>query len=228
MLAEDQFASITALIAEPSRAKMLWNLLDGRALTAAELATAANVSPQSASNHLAKLTKADLLKVEHQGRHRYYRFARPEVAYVIESIANLMSPATQAPQVSKPVTQGMKYAWTCYDHLAGQIAIELMQAFIQAEFVVETNQQSLTVTEKGWQWLASLGIWPENLKKNSRPLLRTCLDWTERKPHLAGTLGAELFKKFVELDWIRRTANSRAIILTPLGKMKLYEQLGMT
>ncbi len=227
MLPEDRFASITALIAEPSRARMLWNLLDGRALTATELATAANVSPQSASNHLAKLTEANLLVAEHQGRHRYYRFARPEVAYVIESIANLIAPVQPFHQPER-VAQEIRYARSCYDHLAGQVAIELMKTFIQAEFVRETGQKSIQVTDRGWEWFATLGIEQEEMKKTSRRLLaRTCLDWTERKPHLAGALGAELLKKFIELGWIRRKTNSRVVILTNIGRAQLHQQLGV-
>ncbi|MEO9965800.1 MAG: metalloregulator ArsR/SmtB family transcription factor [Reichenbachiella sp.] len=217
----DEFAEVTALIAEPNRAKMLWCLLDGRAYTAGELATVASISPQSASNHLNKLIEKELLNIEKQGRHRYYKLARPEIAYAIEAMANLIPEKSrsvkQQPELNKC---GIKYARTCYDHLAGKMGVFITESLVSAEILVIKNKQ-YKVTSKGATWFGLIGIKIDDLAKSKRAFALQCLDWSERKHHLAGALGAALLHKMLEKDWIRRKQGSREVIFTHLGEESL-------
>lgn len=218
------FPTLLGLVGEPARARMLWQLLDGRALTATELAHHADVSPQSASAHLGKLVAADLLAVERQGRHRYYRFARPEVAYALEALANLLPPARRPAE--RPPT-GLRYVRTCYDHLAGRVAVEICQALQEREYLREAGPE-FVLTPAGHAWFEALGLTPADLVGAGRRVLaRSCLDWSERRPHLAGALGAALLRQFLALGWMRCTSQARAAVLTPTGQAALYERLGL-
>ena len=225
---EDDFAfpALLGLVGEPARAQMLWQLLDGRALTATELAYHAGVSPQSASAHLGKLVAADLVAVERQGRHRYYCFARPEVAYALEALANLLPPAQTRRAAEGPPT-GLRYVRTCYDHLAGRVAVNICQALVQRDYLREEGPEFI-LTSSGRAWFAAAGLAAADLTDTARrPLARPCLDWSERKRHLAGTLGAALLRQFLALGWMRNTAHARAIVITPAGQAALYERLGL-
>src|SRR4030095_8154359 len=184
---ENQFVDIAGLIGEPARAKMLWNLLDGRAYTASELAMAADISGTSASNHLTKLLGADLLKVEKQGRHRYFSFSKPEIAYVVESLASLSSHSSRKME-KETVLLGIKYCRSCYDHLAGFVGVKITEG-LEKKKALRKSANSYLVTNSGWKLLADLDI-VEDLMNKRRPLTRQCLDWSERKPHLAGQLCA--------------------------------------
>ncbi len=220
MESDNQFPATAYLIGEHARAAMLWNLLDGRAYTAGELALSANISPQSASNHLNKLIKADFLKVEKQGKHRYYRFAREEVAFAIESIANLM-PYKKASGFQKSFVNGdIQYARTCYDHLAGKIAVDLTQALIKQK-ILKPDGDNFLVSSKGEAWFEMIGLNVRQLKNTKRHFAKPCLDWTERKHHLAGALGAALLNQMLSLNWIRKKTNSRVVILTAKGETEL-------
>lgn len=217
----EEFAEVTALIAEPNRAMILWRLLDGRAYTAGELAIVANLSPQSASNHLNKLIEKDLLAIEKQGRHRYYKLARPEIAYAIESMANLI------PEKNRSVERefasdkrGIKYARTCYDHLAGKMGVLITEALLSAEILLAKDKR-YEVTSKGVAWFSSIGINTNELAKTKRAFALQCLDWSERKHHLAGALGAALLRAMLEKDWIRRRQGSREVIFTHSGEENL-------
>ena len=224
---EKRFTRITSLLGEPARATMLWNLLDGNALTATELAICADISPQSASSHLTKLVEAEFLRVEKQGRHRYYRFARPEVAYVIESIATLMPIQPVRFNRSASSQPGLEYARTCYDHLAGKVAILITQALLHKR-VLEVDEKNFRVTQQGEHWFDSIGINVSDLRQNNRrSFARQCLDWSERKPHLAGALGAALLKRMVELGWIRRVNHSRMVVISAKGEAALDEKLAL-
>lgn len=220
MDSEQEFAEIAALIGEPARATMLWNLMDGRAYTAGELALVSNISPQSASNHLNKLLDADLLRMEKQGKHRYYRFARTEVAYAIEAISNLL-PGNKKIRQEKVVNNGdIQYARTCYDHLAGKIAVDLTQSLLKQK-VLTLEEDEFDITSKGVAWFNTMEIDVAELKKGKRPLSKVCLDWTERKNHLAGALGAALLDQMQAFNWIRKKTNSRIVILTAKGEREL-------
>jgi len=216
-----KFAEIAALLGEPSRAAMLWNLLDGRAYSAGELAIVADISRQAASNHLKKLVRANILKVEKQGRHRYYRFSRMEVAYAIEAIANVIPDQTMKKPQDLEIGD-IQYARTCYDHLAGRVAVAMTQSMINKRIIVLRND-AFTVTSGGEKWFDSLDIDVHSLKKNKRAFARPCLDWTERKHHLAGSLGAALLERMFALDWVRKKRLSRAVILTAKGQSALYD-----
>lgn len=221
------FAQITSLLCEPARAQMLWSLLDGRALTATELAVCADVSPQSASGHLSRLVDAQLLCVEKQGRHRYYRFARPEVAYVIEAIASLTPHENRSRAEQKRDRSGVRYARTCYDHLAGSVAVTLTQALHQQEMLEEADS-NYRLTEPGRKWFSSIGIDTEEISRSARrTFARQCLDWSERKPHLAGALGAALLNRMIALDWVRKMQGERTVVVTAKGQLELYERLAI-
>ena len=244
MNAEEQFSQLASLIGEPARAKILWHLLDGRAFTATELALMAEVSPQSASMHLSKLMQAEFLTVEHQGRHRYYKFASREVAYAIEAIANLLpSGKTESPE--NFLHNGhIKYCRSCYDHLAGKIGVAITDQLVKNQLITPddnkvTERESrgrgsenkagptgYSITPAGHQWFSRLGINVDELKSQRRIFSRQCLDWSERRPHIAGSLGAALLDKMLKEDWIRKIKNSRALLVTGKGEKNLHELLG--
>lgn len=228
---EERFRAIVALIGEPARATMLWSLLDGKALTATELAIRADVSAQSASMHLNKLVQAELLAVESQGRHRYYRFRKPETAYVIEALANLITPhdqKTHASSISHSLSPptGIRYCRTCYDHLAGKVAVEITNRLVHQK-IMHVENDHYDVTRKGQQWFNALGIDAESLRDERRQFARRCLDWSERKPHLAGALGAALLTTWTDSGWITRQKNTRATTLTAKGQQGFYKLLGL-
>jgi DNA-binding transcriptional ArsR family regulator len=226
MEVEEIFISISGLICEPTRAKMLWNLLDGRAHTASELAFAADISATAVSNHLSKLLNADIVKVEVQGRHRYYSFSKPEVAYVIESLANLASEKIISKDKKSVATDGIKFCRTCYDHLAGFVGVKVVEALEKKSFL-KKSQAAYAVTEKGWQWFADFDISKNEFTNNRRPLTRQCLDWSERRPHLAGQLGAVFFEKMLQKRWFKKVQFSREMVVTSKGRKELYNLLGI-
>ncbi len=224
---EANFVITASLIGEPARAAMLWNLLDGKAYTATELAIAANISAQAASNHLNKLLEANLLQVNKQGRHRYYSFARAEVAYAMEALASLVTQKQTSVKSKSEAKSGIKYCRTCYDHLAGKVGVTITKALVELAILREKEAHYL-LTEQGRQWFDKLNVNIEASEKIRRAFARKCLDWSEREPHLAGYLGAQLLDKMTALDWFRKMKHSREIILTSEGKRKLYEFLKIT
>ncbi|MET4084105.1 DNA-binding transcriptional ArsR family regulator [Pedobacter sp. UYP30] len=227
MEVEEIFVSILGLICQPTRAKMLWSLLDGRAYTSGELATSADISATSASNHLSKLLDADILKVEIQGRHRYYSFSKPEVAYVIESLANLAGEKTAINnKKNATTTSGVSFCRTCYDHLAGFVGVKVTEALEQKQIVVK-SKTAYTVTEKGWQWFGEFEIREDDFINTRRPLTRQCLDWSERRPHLAGQLGAVLLEKMLQKKWFKRVQFSREMLVMAKGREELSNWLGV-
>lgn len=230
MVAPNRIAEVAAAIGEPARAVMLVALMDGRALTAAELARVASITPQTASGHLTRLADARLIVVEKQGRHRYHRLAGAEVAWMIES---LMRIAGGGPVVRKPLRVGprdaaLRQARTCYDHLAGQLGVRLSEALV-ALGAVEVEGDGGLVTREGWRLMERLGIaLPEGApQQGARPVCRPCLDWSERRPHLAGRLGAALCAHAFEQAWVRRIDGSRALDVTPKGRLALLEGFGV-
>jgi DNA-binding transcriptional ArsR family regulator len=222
---ENQFVDIASLIGEPARARMLWNLLDGRAYTASELALAADISGTSASNHLTKLLGADLLKVEKQGRHRYYSFSKPEIAYVVESLASLSARSSKA-MVKEAVLPGIKYCRSCYDHLAGYVGVKITEA-LEKKKAIRKSANSYLITNSGWRVLAGLDINETELMNNRRPLARQCLDWSERRPHLAGQVGAELLNQMLGRNWLKRIKFSRELIITTKGGCEIQKAFGI-
>ena len=225
MMEETKFVDVAAMIGEPARAKMLWNLLDGRAYTASELAMAADISGTSASNHLAKLLDADLLKVERQGRHRYFSFSKPEIAYVVESLASLSGHSSKKIERETAVT-GIKYCRSCYDHLAGHVGVKITEA-LEEKKAIRKHVNSYLVTNSGWKLLAELDIAKGEMINNRRPLTRQCLDWSERRPHIAGQVGAMLLDTMLEKSWFKRMRFSRELIITTKGRGEIQKLFGV-
>jgi len=224
------FAEIAALAGDPGRAAMLLALMDGRALTASELASVAGVTPQTASGHLAQMARAGLLAVEKQGRHRYFRLASAPVAQMVES---LMQVAAQLEPPRRAVTTGprdraLRTARTCYDHIAGQLGVALADALVAGGHA-ELGPDAGEVTERGFAFLATVGIDlapPSSGRRRGRVLCRPCLDWSERRPHLAGRLGAALCTRSLEAGWIRRGDAARVLTITPRGRAAFREVFG--
>jgi DNA-binding transcriptional ArsR family regulator len=222
MDAKFSLASTAALIADPGRAAMLTSLLDGRALAAGELARAANVSPQSASMHLSQLLEGGLVKVAQDGRHRYYQIASTEVAHAVEALGVIASPRKQ-----KPLGEGdpICYARTCYDHLAGAMAVSLAESLQQRRYLVACadSDREFDATATGEEFFKQWRIDVNELQSKKRSFARRCLDWTERRDHLAGALGAAICQRFLELRWIAPDRNSRIVRVTPSGRRQLEE-----
>ncbi len=226
MNAEEKFIQISSLMCEPARARMLWSLLDGRAYTATELALVADISTTSASNHLNKLLEAEIVKVEVQGRHRYFSFFSSEVAYAIEALANLAKPQTTSPTKKEASPNGIRYCRTCYDHLAGFVGVQLADSLEQKGYV-QKSDKVYQVSDQGWDFLSQVGIGQADFTNPRRPLARQCLDWSERRPHIAGQLGAALLDCMLQKDWFRKVQFSREMVVTSKGSRQLYELLGV-
>ena len=217
---EDQFIKTASLIGDPTRASILWTLLDGRAFTATELAVSANTSPQNISMHLGKLLDADLLCVEKQGRHKYYRFSNKEVAYALEAMASLVPKPKVSVENKAENYPPIKFCRTCYDHLAGKIGVALTDSLLEQKIIVEKNN-AFEISFEGEKWFSNFGINLEEAQKQKRIFLKPCLDWSERRNHIAGSVGALLLNKMISEDWLRKTKNSRAIIVTAKGEKEL-------
>ncbi len=226
MNVEDKFVSISALMCEPTRARMLWNLLDGRAYTASELSIVADTSPSSASNHLSRLLEAAIVKIEVQGRHRYYALSNSTVAYAIEGLANLANNNSAESAKKEPENYGVKYCRTCYDHLAGFVSVKIVEVLETKGYLAKSKNIYL-VSEKGWKWFKFFNISKDALENNRRPVTRQCLDWSERRPHLAGQLGAAFLNKTLERRWFKKIEFSRELIITSKGRKELYDLLGV-
>ena len=223
---EKDFSEIAVLFGDKSRATMLWNLLDGRAYTATELATCANISSQSASNHLSKFLQKGILSVAKQGRHRYYKISSSEVAQVVESMAGLLSLNDHHEKISKPKNTALTYARTCYKHLAGEVGVKITEALV-SEQIIFPKEKDFELTEKGKMWFLKQGIATENIQKLKRSFAFQCLDWSERRHHLAGALGDAFLEKMIEKDWFRRNKNTRELVLTGIGKKELQQLLNV-
>jgi DNA-binding transcriptional ArsR family regulator len=227
------FAEVAALAGDLARAAMLQALMDGRALTASELARAAGITPQTASGHLARLSKAGLITVVAQGRHRYHRLASTAVAQMIESIMQIAS--TPKPQLRKlhigPRDVAMQSARVCYDHLAGQLGVAVSDALIAAGHI-ELSSEAGVVTSSGVALLTRIGIDVAALRSDhgtrpARVLCRPCLDWRERRPHIAGKVGAAICGHCIEQGWVRRIEGTRALTVTPKGVRLFRDTLGV-
>ncbi|WP_316237749.1 winged helix-turn-helix domain-containing protein [Bradyrhizobium sp. SZCCHNR1015] len=213
-------AMVAALVGDPARANMLTALLSGRALTATELAQEAGVTPQTASSHLAKLEGGGLVEPEKQGRHRYYRLADPDVADVVEKLAGLAARAGHMRVRTGPKEPELRRARICYDHLAGDLGVQMLDSMTRQK-LVRRRKQEIVLTEDGKHFLAQhLRISPEMLAHPRRPVCKACLDWSARRHHLAGTLGAALMKRFTELKWAARdaTPGSRVVNFSRAGE----------
>ena len=215
-------ARIASLVGDPARANMLTALVGGTALTASELAMEAGVSLSTASSHLSKLRSGGLLSLSAQGRHRYYRLAGPQIAAMIETIMGVA--AVYGPQRVRPGPRdkAMREARICYDHFAGDIAVAMLDGFL-ANGVLALKEDAITAGSKADAYFAARGIDMRALSGQRRPLCRSCLDWSARRSHLAGALGAAILGKALQEQWVRRQQHGRALVFTPPGK-RAFEQ----
>jgi DNA-binding transcriptional ArsR family regulator len=209
-------ALIAALVGDPARANMLTALMGGKALSAGELAAEAGVSLQTASSHLAKLESGGLLAVEKQGRHRYFRLTGPDIAVMLESMMGLAARVGHVRARPGPKDPALRQARICYDHLAGDTGVRLLDSLLQRR-LIRSTAGALTLTSGGKEFANAFGIDLPALERSRRPLCRTCLDWSVRRPHLAGAMGAALLDRVAELGWARREKNSRAFLFTAAG-----------
>lgn len=212
---------VAGLLSDPARARIVWTLIDGTTRPAGELAYAANISAQSASAHLAKLVGGELLASEVQGRHRYFRIASAEAARMIESVASFsasVQPRTPPrPSLVKAMPSQFLHARTCYDHLAGETAVDVMDAMLKARWLVADGQDYIA-TRSGERKLTALGIDLVLARAERRAFARSCVDLTQRRLHLAGSLGAALLDLYVARRWVQRSAGSRIVSITPKGR----------
>jgi len=221
-----KLAEIAALVGDPARANILCALLGGRALTATELAFAAGVSPQTTSGHLGKLLAARLLVLMRQGRHRYYRLSGPHVAQMLESIMNVALTGPPRFQPRSKQDERLRHARTCYDHIAGALGVALLDRLSECGFVI-LGEEAGEVTPDGAEFLSKLGVDLTAARAKRRIFCRPCVDWTERRPHIGGALGAALADRCFELKWIERVRDSRALTITPAGRRGLLETFAL-
>jgi DNA-binding transcriptional ArsR family regulator len=221
---DPDFASVAAVIGDPSRALILSALADGRAMPAGDLARLAHVSPQTASTHLEKLFKAKLLSVVVQGRHHYYRLRDARVAELIESLSVIARPVVPLTERQQEKAGQLRFARTCYGHLAGKIGVAITEALCSHSYIADEDA-GYRLSETGMAWFRSIGIDVGGLKR--RPLAKRCLDWSERRHHLAGALGVALCGRVMELGWAVRIRDSRALRLSDSGRAQIRSELGL-
>lgn len=209
-------AAIAALVGDATRARMLAALMDGRAHTATELALESGVVPSTASGHLARLVNGGLVTLARQGRHRYFRVATPDVATALEALMNLAPGRTATARRHGPGDPGLRRARVCYDHLAGEAGVHLLDRLTGRRLVRERDG-GLLLTRAGEAWCGRIGVDVAGLRRHRRPLCRPCLDWSERRMHLAGALGASLLEFLFVRRLARREPDSRAVTLSPHG-----------
>jgi len=219
-------AEIAALVGDPTRATMLSALLDGRGLTASELALAARITPQTASTHLAKLTEAGLLSAVRHGRHRHFRLASPRVEHMIDGIVAVALEKRPRHRPLSPEAQALGAARICYDHLAGRLSVDLTDSFVAREYVV-LDDEAAEITTKGVRFFTEFGIELPTRRSARRRFCRLCLDWTERRPHIAGLVGAAITKRYFDLGWLERLKRSQAVLVTPSGRRGFRKTFGI-
>ena len=227
MVAAANMVEVAALVGDTARATMLAALMGGQALTGGELAFVARVSRPTASEHLAKLVRARLVTFSKKRRHHYYRIASPLVAAMLESIkavAAIEVPPRYQPRSARE--DALRLARTCYDHLAGRLGVAIADALI-ANGAIVLGDDGGEVTEAGARRLAALGADLTSNQRNRRIFCRPCLDWSERRYHLAGHVGAEICRRCLELGWLARTRDSRAVKITAAGRTGLHEAFGV-
>ena len=219
-------AEIAGLVGEPARATMLSALLDGRALTATELARAAGVTPQTASTHLAKLAAAGLVAPLRDGRYRYFRLASPAVAQMLDGI---MAVALEHRPRYRPLSRQareLSAARICYDHLAGRLSVDLTESLITREYILPGGDVA-EITPAGTRFLEDFGVDLSELTETDRHFCRLCVDWTERRPHIAGAIGAALTKRCFDLGWTERMRHSSAVVVTASGQHGFLHTFGI-
>jgi len=219
-------AEIAALVGDPARATMVSALLDGRALTARELASAARITPQTASTHLAKLTDGGVLSVLRSGRHRYFRLALPAVADMIDGIVAVALAKRPRYRPLSREARALGAARICYGHLAGRLSVDLIDSFVAHGYIV-LDDDVAEITTAGTRFLAAFRVDLPARRSPRRHFCRLCLDWTERRQHLAGAVGVAITRRCLDLGWLQRAARSHAVIVTPSGRRGLQKTFGI-
>lgn len=217
-------AESAALIGDPTRAAMLGVLMDGRARTAKELAGLAGVSAQTASGHIAKMTAAGLIAVAKQGRHRYVRLAGPHVAEILERLMTLAALARPGNRARGAEDEAFRHARTCYDHLAGRLALDLVEALVRRD-VLRRGHDGFEPTLSGERWFRALGVDVARARCSTRAFARCCLDWSARRDHLAGALGAALLKALLARGYLERRREGRTVDVTAAGRRFFAEEM---
>ena len=226
MDAEPDIASVAQLLADGARAAMVGVLTDGSARPASELAAVAGVSKSTASAHLGKLLEYDLVAVEPHGRHRYFRLGGAEVAAAIEALAVVARPRpVRSPQAGR-AADALRAARTCYDHLAGGLGVALADALVETH-ILRPSGGEYELGPRGRESLADLGVDPDELTRRRRAFARPCLDWSERRHHVGGALGAALAERFFELGWLERAGPARGVRVTPSGRRGFRGAFGL-
>jgi DNA-binding transcriptional ArsR family regulator len=214
-------AGVAAMVGDPARANMLTALVNGEALTASELALEANVTKQTASSHLNKLAAAGLVAVEAQGRHRYYRLADADVAGLLETLMGVAARAKALRTRPGPKDPSLRRARLCYDHLAGELGVALFDAFLKNKWIVPGPEKTFTLTRLGRVKVSTFVPDISDLESGARPLCRACLDWSVRRHHLAGALGAALLDEMFERGWVDQRGSSRILDFSRTGESAL-------
>jgi len=210
-------ALLGALIGDPARANMLSALMSGKALTATELAAEGNITAQTASSHLGKLEAGGLVRKSKQGRHRYFSLADDDVGALLENMMGLAAQKGHLRVRTGPKDPALRRARVCYNHLAGELGVQMFDSLKQRGFVVEDNDQ-LELTQAGQKFTSGLGIDISALKSTRRPLCKSCLDWSARRSHLAGSLGTALLEHFYKAGWAKRLEGTRIVDFSNTGK----------
>ncbi len=227
MYDEPSMSRVGALIGSPARALMLTELFDGRALTATELAGIANVSPATASEHLSLLLSGGLVTREKSGRHNYYRLASPKIANALEQLAVQTANIDPAAKITRTVRTPIQNARMCYDHIAGRLGVSIADALVKKDALIALDTD-YELTPKGEVLFDGWGISPADLKRSKRVFARQCLDWSERRHHVSGAVGAALANFAFDKGWVTRAKERRVLIVTPLGQREMKTHLGIT
>ena len=215
-------AEIASLLGQTSRATMLASMMDGRFHTASELAYMAAIKPQTASFHLAKLVDGKLIKVEKQGRHRYFQLAGEDIAQLLESFLAMSPPPEVRSLKQSSQMKILQDARTCYDHLAGKLGVQLTESLLNKGYL-ELDQKQFVITAEGAQFFTDFGLDLDELTRKRRSFSHACLDWSERRYHLGGALGHGLLTQLLNLEWIMRVPSIRAIKITEKGRAGFKE-----
>lgn len=213
---------VASLIGDPARSNMVMALMSGLSLSAAELAREAGITPSTATGHLGKLEASGLLVSIRQGRHRHFRIANPDVAHLIEALIAVATRAGHVRSRPGPKDEAMRHARSCYDHLAGRLAVDMFERWVSSR-ILRWQADVVALTDKGHRFLVGRGIDIDAIEGNKRPLCRTCIDWSERQHHLGGAVGAAVLAHALDCHWARRKAQHRMIEFNPAGEKKFIE-----
>ena len=223
---EPNIAYVGSLIGDKARSKMLTALMSGKALTATELSLEADITPQTASSHLMKLVEGELLIERKQGRHKYFQLKNLQVAELIEQMLNISATLSKSKTITGPANERLRKSRICYDHLAGELGVRLLDALVDQGLLIEESTE-LTLTEAGHDFFCKIGVDFNVLSKRRRPLCKACFDWSERRSHLAGSIGKWVLEDAMNRNWASQDLDSRVIQFTPQGLSAFTKRYGI-